>query len=250
MKHIDEVILATKGKLIEWDVMNEPFDNFDLMEICGDDIMVDFYKRAKERDNKTKLFINDYGILSGGGKLQGHQDHYYKTIEYIKNNEGPIEGIGMQGHFSYSVTPPETLWRILDRFSEFSIPIGITEFDVAMDDEEYQAQYTRDFMTAIFAHPQTNEILMWGFWEEMHWKPEAAIYRTDFSLKPNGKVWRELIYDKWWTTESGKTNDKGIFGFRGFKGDYAYVLKDGEGKIVKKGTFKIGEKPLALTIRP
>lgn len=46
----------------------------------------------------------------------------------------------MQGHFNETVlTEPETMLRILDYFSEFRLPIKLTEFDLKTRDEELEA---------------------------------------------------------------------------------------------------------------
>ena len=42
----------------------------------------------------------------------------------------------------------------------------------------------RDVMIASFSHPNFIAIVQWGFWEKMHWKPAAALWREDWTLKP------------------------------------------------------------------
>ena len=39
--HIDEIIQATEGLVEEWDVINEPYTNHDLMDLSGDHVMVE-----------------------------------------------------------------------------------------------------------------------------------------------------------------------------------------------------------------
>ena len=135
-KHIRDVASAVKGTVIHWDVMNEPFDNHDLIDILGDDAMVDWFKAARAVDPAPKLFINDYAILSGGGGDTPHRAHYEKTIQYLVDHKAPLDGIGMQGHFGDALTAPEDLLAILDRFARFGKPIWITEYDVVIKDEE------------------------------------------------------------------------------------------------------------------
>jgi hypothetical protein len=62
--------------------------------------------------------------------------------------------------------------------------------------------------------------MIWGFWEGRHWRPDAALWRKDWSLKPNGRVWTELTRKTWWTDEQGKTDRRGRWSTRGFLGDY------------------------------
>ena len=94
-----------------------------------------------------------------------NQQTYYDTLAYLVDQGAPIDGIGFQGHFSPdSLTGPEQLWTIFDRFAELGLEMQITEFDLSTSDEELQAMYTRDLMTAVFAQEGFNAFVMWGFW--------------------------------------------------------------------------------------
>ena len=96
-------------------------------------------------------------------------------------------------------------------------------------------------MTAMFSHPSVKAFVMWGFWEGAHWIPSGAMLRRDWSLKPNGTVYKDLVFKKWWTNADGKTGAKGTFATRGFLGDYEIEVKaggkyqDGEGQSRKEG---------------
>lgn len=231
-KRIRDVGNATKGKLAHWDVLNEPFDNHDLMDILGQDVMVEWFKEARAVDPAAKLFINDYAILSGGGGGTAHRDHYEKTIQFLLAKGAPLDGIGLQGHFGAALTSPEDMLAILDRYAKFKKPIYVTEYDVVIDDEALAGQFTRDFYTTLFSHPAVQGIVMWGFWDGAHWKKNAALYREDWSLKPGGQAYRDLVLGAWRTDVSGKTDARGAFSTRGFLGDYEIAV-DAAGKQKK-----------------
>ena len=129
----------------------------------------------------------------------------------------------------------------LDRFARLGLPIAITEFDINSEDEQLQADYTRDFLTACFSHPAVSEIVTWGFWEKRHWFPKAALWRADWSLKPNGKAWVELTTRKWWTQASGTTDSQGRYGARGFLGQY---------RVTATYKGKRAEQTVTLTATP
>jgi GH35 family endo-1,4-beta-xylanase len=217
--HFADILGATAGVIPEWDVINEPYTNNDVMKILGDEEMAAWFKLARQHDPQTELFINDYSILSSGGLDFAHQNHYFKTIQLLDSLEAGVQGIGMQGHFS-SPTPPERMLRILDRFARLGKIIAITEYDFDSDDEYLQAKFTEDLMILCFSHPAVREFLMWGFWEGRHWKPRGAMIRRDWSSKPMHDVWRNLIYHHWWTRESGVSGEDGRFAVRGFLGEY------------------------------
>ena len=216
--HIADEAGKMRGKLAEWDVINEPYSNHDFMDILGKQAMVEWFQAARDADPGAMLYLNDYDILANNDTR--HQDHYYATLEYLIAQGAPIEGIGLQGHFPARLTPPEQVLERLDRFAKLGKPLQITEFDVDTNDEETQAEYTRDILTALFSHPAAHGFLMWGFWEGSHWKPKCAMYRKDWSEKPNARAYRDLVFHQWWTTASGKTGKDGAWSVRGFLGEY------------------------------
>jgi GH35 family endo-1,4-beta-xylanase len=220
LDHIAEEVSTTRGQLIEWDVINEPYSNTDLQTILGEEEMAAWFRKAREHDTAPLLYINDYSILTGGGTDRAHQDHYFDTIRKLIEWGAPLDGIGMQGHFGSQLTAPTRVWQILDRFAVFGKKIHITEFDIDIEDEQVQADYTRDFMTAVFSHPSIDGFMMWGFWEGRHWKPRASMFRRDWSPKPNALVFHDLVFSRWWTDVTARTDQQGTAKVRGFKGDY------------------------------
>ena len=122
----------------------------------------------------------------------------------------------------------EDALSVFDTFAKFGLPIVVTEFDVNIKEEEKQAAFTRDFMTAAFSHPACAGFVFWGFWEGAHWRPDGAMFRKDWSEKPNLAVYRDLVFKEWWTDVKGSTNDQGEFAVRGFKGSYKIVVGKNE----------------------
>ncbi|MFB3826522.1 MAG: endo-1,4-beta-xylanase [Bryobacteraceae bacterium] len=218
--HIAEEASAVRGLVTEWDVVNEPYSSRDLLKILGDEVMAEWFRKAREADPGALLYINDFSILSAGGADAKHQDYYYNTIKMLDRLGAPVQGIGMQGHFNAKLTPPARVLEILDRFAKLGKRIQVTEFDIDIDDQQLQAKYTRDFLTAVFSHPAVDGFLMWGFWEGRHWRPRGAMYRRDWSPKPNAEVFRGLVFHEWWTNAAGETDADGVYATRGFLGEY------------------------------
>ncbi|MEI7732939.1 MAG: endo-1,4-beta-xylanase [Verrucomicrobiota bacterium] len=218
--HITQEVGAVRGRIVEWDVLNEPYINHDVMDLLGKDIMVDWFKLARQADPKPKLYINDFSILSAEGRDTKHQAHYEQTIKFLKDSGAPIAGIGMQSHFGTQATAPTRMLQILDRFGAFGLEIQGTEHDIDTTDEQFQADFTRDYLTVMFSHPAVVGVLSWGFWEGHHWRPNGAYFRKDWSVKPAGQVWMDLTLKQWWTDERGKTGSTGMYPVRGFLGQY------------------------------
>jgi uncharacterized protein (TIGR03437 family) len=219
-KHIADVMGYSKGKVTEWDVLNEAYTNRDLQAVLGDAEMTSWFRQARAADPTVKLYINDYSILESGGYDLQHINGYAGIIRNMLAAGAPIDGIGLQSHFDSNLTPPSRVLELLDQFAAFGKDLQVTEFDVAVADEQVQADYTRDFLTVCFSHPAIKGFMIWGFWEGAHWKPSAAMIRRNWSTKPNYDAWNDLIYRQWWTDTSGVTAGDGTFRTRGFLGDY------------------------------
>ncbi len=224
-EHLDTIVpIGAERGLVQWDVVNEPHVNHDVMDICGDEIMIDWYKQVHELHPEARLILNEYNIIMNGG-VAAHQDDFEYYIKLLLDGGAPLGGIGMQCHFDANLTGIPTVLSILDRYAVFNLPIQITEFDIDILDEQAQAAYTRDFYTAVFSHPATDKIIMWGFYEPRQWKPNGAMIRADWSYKPNYDAYMDLIYDKWWTNEEGLSSRDGLYQTRGFLGDYKITVE-------------------------
>ena len=248
LAHIKEVTTATKGLLREWDVLNEPYDHSDLMTLFGPEIMTAWFKAARENLPGVPLYLNDYSnhdlVLDAD-----HVQHFIRTATALRQAGAPLGGLGLQGHIGAAPSAPANVLATLDRYAEFKLPIRFTEFDVNTDDEELQADYTRDFLILAFSHPSVVGVQHWGFWEKTHWRPQAAMFRNDWSEKPNAKVYRSLVLDQWHTKLAGATDATGDYVARGFLGDYAVsVEKDGR-KAEAVFSLQAGGKPPVIAVK-
>lgn len=238
------------GRCYQWDVINEPFHNYEIQGripgingveesqgLLGNQEMVRWFQTARSIDGATKLFLNDFDILAGGGYEKTHQDYLYALAEWLLANGAPVDGIGFQGHVS-SFTTPADMQRTIERFAALPLQFAVTEFDVNTLDEDLQADYLRDFLTLVFSYPKFTDFLQWGFWEKSHWIPQAALYQQDWSSKPIALAYTDLIYRRWWTDHSGQTDARGKLNVRGFQGEYritATWLRETTGATVRLG---------------
>jgi endo-1,4-beta-xylanase len=247
-KHVRDMTTALKGRCDHWDVVNEPYTNHDVLDILGPKVMADWFALARSSDPKPKLYINDFAILSGGGGTTAHRDHYEQMIQLLVDNGAPFDGIGMQGHFGSSLTAPDDLMAILDRYAKFGKDLAVTELDVVIDDEVLAGSYVRDFYTVLFSHPAVTTLVMWGFADANHWKKNAVMYRSDMTLKPGGQAYRDLVLGKWRTRVAGATDARGAFMTRGFKGRYTVTVKAGNRTSTATGVLSDDGSRIDVTI--
>ena len=224
LAHIADVVGTTRDLVNEWDVLNEPYANHDLMDLFGAGIQVEWFKAARAAHPNAPLFLNDYS--NHDASLDAlHVAHFETTARYLKDQGAPIGGLGLQAHISANPSPPANVLAVLDRYAALGLAVRVTEFDINTDDEELQADYTRDFLIAMYSHASVVGVQHWGFWEGAHWIPRAAMYRANWSEKPNALAYKSLVLDQWRTRATGATNAQGIWSGRGFHGDYIVTVE-------------------------
>ncbi|HNX04073.1 MAG TPA: endo-1,4-beta-xylanase, partial [Opitutales bacterium] len=228
--HIREMAEVSRGLMSEWDVLNEPYTNHDLMDIFGNQIMVDWFKEARAAMPGVRLVFNDF---SNHDELvdAAHVAHFERSFRYLQAEGAPVDMLGLQAHISGQPNAPARVLATLDRYQRSSggLPVRFTEFDIRTDDEDLQADYTRDFLILAYSHPTVAGVQFWGFWEKAHWIPVGAMFRGDWSEKPAAKVYRDLVLNKWRTNVDGATGRDGSFMTRAFQGDYEITVS-GNGK--------------------
>lgn len=225
--HIREEVGTLSGWVDEWDVVNEFYQHRDLTRVLGRSAIADWFKTAHAADPSARLFYNDYVMFKGTARGEAGR-HAMDTLRFLKREGAPVSGIGEQGHLGDNAPTPAEVVRALDEFAKTGLKIQITEFDIDSADSQFQAAYMRDFLTAVFSHPAVEGFVLWGFWEARQWKPRAALWRKDWSLRPHGEMFVDLVTNRWWTDETLVTDGQGRARVRGFCGDYSIEVAGAE----------------------
>lgn len=239
--HVTEYVTMCKGLIDDWDVTNETAGNNDFMRILGQEEMLKWYQLARAADPQAKLTFLEprfFGIEGMEGGSFPTSPKYKGWVDYLVKNGAPLDYLGGQVHAgNFGVekgADPEVVWKRLDELqATYGKQLQLTEVDFFIKNDkdpkqlEYQANRLRDTLTIAFAHPGFVGISQWGFWEKKHWFPSAALWRADWSIKPNGQAYIDLVFKKWWTNVAGVTDAKGAYAARGFKGAYDIIVSSG-----------------------
>ena len=243
-EHIEEITTypGIAGNIEEWDVLNEITTNRDLEYAfqgttgypTGREIYPEIFQKLKEFDSTTKTYVNDYVTISQANSGGGLYDLKKQFVQEIIDAGVELDGVGFQGHIGAFPTSIYAVQDILDDFyNTFGTTAKITEYDTnAAMPSDLTAVYLRDFLTMIFSHESMDGFLMWGFWDGAHWNNNAVMYEEDWTLKPAGQTFIDMVFDEWWTEASGTTNANGEFETRGFKGWYKVTIDCGNNIIV------------------
>ncbi len=238
-EHIDEITEAfAKYGVKEWDVLNEAMTNNYFRTKYGFEMINTWYNMAREALGKDGvLYYNDF---------RREKEFYEFMDEWIKNGVD-FDGIGIQSHYG-SPENPETINEMLDKMAKYGKRLKVTEYDFTTFDNELQANFTRDFMITSFAHEAMDGFYIWQF-RAYKGNNKRIFYDENGNAKPAMEVWQDLIYNKWWTNESGKTGADGVFSARGFYGDYdVSVTANGKTKKVSVPLYKNGDNTVTVTL--
>jgi endo-1,4-beta-xylanase len=224
ISHVKDYATEFNGKVVHWDVLNEAISNDEIWHECGIELLADCYTTAKENDPTALLMYNDYSLLRNDPIKQ---DQVIDLVNQLIGMRAPIEGLGIQSHLSIGgLVTPENALKNLDKMSTLKLPIYITELDIGTEEHwEFQAEYFTDLVTSIYSHPSVKGIIQWGFWEGSHWRPDTALYNYDWTPRPVGLAFEDLMFNEWRTDITSYTNESGTVTENCFHGDYEVAVK-------------------------
>jgi GH35 family endo-1,4-beta-xylanase len=220
-EYITRRVTQFKGRVDEWVVENEAVDNLGARAVLGEAAIADFFKWAKAADPNVRLMINENRLE---GLKPDKTDKLLAIVKTIVDNGGPLDTIGIQGHMQNAPVAPVTLLKHFDRLAATGKRLAVTEYDFVSDDEQMKADYMRDFLTACFSHPSFDCVTFWRMWDGQPHKKESVIFAHDWSLKPSGHRYIEMVFNRWWTNKKGKTDATGSFATRAFGGAYKITV--------------------------
>jgi endo-1,4-beta-xylanase len=133
--HITTVVNRYKGKVYAWDVVNEAVDDNDARvlrpsawyRICGEDFLAKAFEYAHAADPNAVLFYNDYNTEN-----PSKRERIYGLLKNLLAAGVPIQGIGLQGHWSINNPSREELEKSIALFSSLGLQVQITELDVSV----------------------------------------------------------------------------------------------------------------------
>ncbi len=184
----------------------------------------EWHKWARAAAPEVALIVNEYNLFQSGNNF--HQN-FVSYVQQMLAEGAPIDGVGMQGHFFGTMPNYEELKRRLREVAVLGLPMVVTEFDMQ---EGGYAEMER-VLYAIFSEPLLRGFSFWGAWDGRHWRNNAPMFRTDWSLKASGQAWFDLVKKKWWTDTTQIISSNSSFEVAAFLGNYD-VYVEVNGKII------------------
>lgn len=236
--HLQRILQRYRGRVRDWDVLNEILDGGFMAERLGADGPAWIFRQAAAIDPDLRLFTNEYGILDSDEKTE----RYYTLIQQLLDAGAPVGGIGIQEHAAERFVPdaeqaaleadrperqgrgpliPDAIWRRLDRLASTGLPIHITEISIATPDKQRAGRCMQLLLDTMYAHPAVECVLFWGFEGRSHWLGELAAL-----LDPQGRPYPAMCALSEWQrqsitpTQELTCDQHGVLNLEGWAGTY------------------------------
>ncbi len=199
--HITTIMERYKGKIFEYDVCNEIFEEDGSFRKSfwykrfGEEIYEYAFTVAHEADPDAILILNDYNNENAGS---AKSDAQYRFIKQMVEKGVPINGVGLQLHLQENLPfNKEAIRKNVQRYGELGLSVSFTEVDVRLKtpaDEAavaHQAEIFNDLMDIVKTEPNCSTYVVWGISDATSWVPgtfagygDALLFDRDYKAKP------------------------------------------------------------------
>ncbi|MEU9180048.1 endo-1,4-beta-xylanase [Streptomyces sp. NPDC048550] len=172
--HINGVMAHYKGKLVQWDVVNEAFADGSSgarrdsnLQRSGNDWIEVAFRTARAADPSAKLCYNDYNVENWTwAKTQA----MYAMVRDFKQRGVPIDCVGFQSHFNNDSPYSSNFRTTLQSFAALGVDVAVTELDIQGASATTYANVTNDCL----AVPRCMGITVWGVRDTDSWRSEQS----------------------------------------------------------------------------
>jgi len=214
--HIQTLVGRYKGKVMGWNVVNEPINdgngsgenlrNSNWLRILGPDYIGMAFRFAHEADPGAKLFLNDYNIEKGA-----KHDASMALLRRLKSEGVPVDGIGIQGHWSAtSATLGTDLEKAVVDYQSLGLKVALSELDItgptaaragaapaapAADAPDPQVEAYRQVMKVVLAHREAfSHVIFYGLDDKRSWRSgqKPTLFDAEGQTKPAWQAVMEL----------------------------------------------------------
>ncbi len=202
--HITTVVTHYKGRVHEWDVVNECLaDDQSIVRTnptayalrpsvwytgIGEDFIDSAFVYAHRADPDAKLYLNDYGVeMQGSAKTQA----YYNLARRLQKSGIPIDGVGLQCHLTVGELDSAKFDNNVKRYASLGLTCIVTELDMSIPDlgaadaYEKQAAEYRTIANVLIKYDHCPNLVIWGVKDDQTWRRgEPLLFNAAMQAKP------------------------------------------------------------------
>ena len=246
--HIKELAKRYKGRIHNWDVVNECLNQAN-RGVMPDDYTYKSWSWAMKYFPKSVTFnSNECDMRWDTQRIR----RYVEIVRDLVDRGARVDYMGIQMHIlrpklasaiaagESDVLNPDKIWERLNILTEAERPIFISEVTVSATDDskegrEIQKMLARNLYRIWFSHPQVAGITWWNMVDggAVAGEPSySGLFDMDMKRKPSYEVLDNLINHEWKTRLSTKVDAERNISFRGFRGDYKITYTNRKGESV------------------
>ena len=192
--HIYNVVGKYKGKIREWDVVNEVLDDDQSIvrttpgsyklrpsiwaTYIGEEFIDSAFVWAHEADPSAKLYINDYGVeFMGSSKAEA----YFNLVKRLQASGRPIDGCGLQCHLTTGQLDTLKLENNIQRYAPLGLNCIITELDITLANPsaanalEAQAKEYAAIARVWLRNDNCPTLMVWGISDNHSWRQNKPL---------------------------------------------------------------------------
>jgi endo-1,4-beta-xylanase len=221
-QHITTEVSRYRGRIWQWDVLNEMFTDSNPSQINPNDfwishlgagIIADAFRWAHAADPDALLCYNDYNIAGEDGS-NAKFNAAFAMVQKLRNQKVPIDCVGDQGHLDLQFGfNPTLMTQDLQAYARLGLKVAITEADVrtfveTMDSDQTPivsptdptpnhtanpagADWYIGMLQSCLAVKACISFTVWGFADAESWIPgtfhgegDADLYDVNLNPKP------------------------------------------------------------------
>ena len=253
MDYVRSMAYQYRGKLAQWDVINEPVsNNYVRLHYNTTRLYSDIFKEINRIDPSVRLYINETGIEGRKNKQMADRipNLIHNIVEPLQKEGAPVHGIGVQAHCT-NYYYPQGFYHQLSELADAVDEVAVTEYDFYNEDTTYAPNHLEDLLLATISQPKATAFIIWNPEDSMHWRWDnaAPFFRRDWSSKPAHLKWQDLVQNVYSTKETLHTDESGRASVRAFRGDYAITLNyEGSTNTVALGNTTDGGSAVTFVI--
>ncbi|WP_437834452.1 endo-1,4-beta-xylanase [Sorangium sp. So ce1153] len=145
----------------------------------GHDWIVNSFTWAREFCPDATLILNDYSNI----EYEGEHNRFVELVKTLLDAGAPIDALGAEAHYAYRIDT-SVVKGYIDRLAETGLPVYITEYDIALADDEEQRRVMEEQFTMFYNHDAVKGITLWGYVVGSTWLENTGLLHPDGTMRP------------------------------------------------------------------
>jgi endo-1,4-beta-xylanase len=140
-KHIAAVVGHYKGKVKQWDVVNEAVSDSPgeflrptpWLKAIGEDYIAEAFRAAHEADPDAILIYNDYNL-----EMAYKRPKALRLLKSLIDQKAPIHAVGLQSHWRLGSVNLAEIEDSIKQFGALGLKVMLTELDLSVLPSKYR----------------------------------------------------------------------------------------------------------------